>query len=218
ESRRVRRAPRPPRPKSHLGAITLSALLVLAGVVWLLDLADVITLDVGVMVALALALVGAALITSAWFGRARGLIALGIALALAVGAFGVIDVPLRGGIGDTTHRPRAVGAVDGSYEMAIGRLTVDLGAVDFSGRRRTVHAALGIGKLDVIVPDGVRVVADGHAGAGTVIVFGRRTRDCCPVDVRRVRPGDVGGGTLRLTAEVGAGDVEISTEERNGTS
>ncbi|MET0629188.1 MAG: LiaF domain-containing protein, partial [Acidimicrobiia bacterium] len=208
----------PPKPKSHLGAITVSALLVLVGVVWLLDLADVITLDIGVTVAIALALVGVALITSAWYGRARGLIALGVLLALVVGAFGVIDVPLRGGIGDSTYRPRALGAVDRSYEMAIGRLTVDLRNVDFSGHRRTMKAALGIGKLDVVLPDDVRVVVDGHAGAGTVIAFDRRTRDCCPVDVRRVHPGTPGGGTLRLTAEVGAGDVEIRTEERNGSS
>ena len=148
---------------------------------------------------------------SVWRGRARGLIALGILLALIVGAFGVIDVPLRGGIGDSTYRPRTITAVDRTYEMAIGRMTVDLRNVDFAGEQRTVHATVGLGKLQVLVPDGVRVVVHGHAGAGSVHAFGARTKDCCPTDVRHVRPGDPGGGRLVLDAEVGAGDVEIQS-------
>jgi len=207
---RPRRAPRAPRPKSHLTAITLSALLVLAGGAWLVDLEGWTHVDVGTVVALGLALVGVALVVSAWRGRARGLIALGILLALVVGVFGVIDVPMRGGVGDSTYRPRTVRAVERTYEMAIGRMTVDLRNVDFTGERRTVHATVGVGKLQVLVPDGVRVVVDGHAGAGSVHAFGTRTNDCCPTDVRRVRAGDPGGGRLVLDAEVGAGDVEIT--------
>ena len=206
---RAPRARRAPRPKSHVTAIALSVLLVLAGGAWLLDLAGWVSVDIGVVFALALAVVGIALVASAWFGRARGLIALGILLALVVGAFGVIDVPLRGGIGDKTYRPNTIAAVDSKYEMAIGRMTLDLRRIDFSFRQRTVGAALGIGKLEVIVPEGVRVVVDGHAGAGSVRVFGDDTDDCCPNDVRAVRRGDPGGGTLLLEAEVGAGAVEI---------
>jgi hypothetical protein len=163
------------------------------------------------VVALALAVVGIALVASAWYGRARGLIALGIVLALAVAAFGVLDVPLRGGIGDPTYRPREVSAVKGSYDLAIGKMVLDLRAVDFSGARRSVHAAVGIGDLDVFVPDGVRVVVDGHSGAGSVSVFGRRAETCCPTDVTRVRPGVAGGGSVHLDAEVGAGTVEIKS-------
>ena len=105
---RPTRPPRPPRPKSYLAAITASALLVLAGGAWLVDLAGIVDVDVAIVVALALAVVGIALVASAWYGRARGLIALGIVLALAVAAFGVLDVPFRGGIGDPTYRPPRV--------------------------------------------------------------------------------------------------------------
>ena len=130
-------------------------------------------------------------------------------LAFVVAGFGVIDVPLRGGIGAPTYRPHALAAVDSSYELAIGKMVVDLRDVDFSGHERAVHASVGIGDLDVLVPDGVRVVVDGHAGAGSVSAFGRRTQTCCPTDVRRVRPGVADSGTLRVDAEVGAGTVEI---------
>ena len=41
-------------------------------------------MNVAIVVALALAVVGIALVASAWYGRARGLIALGIVLALVL--------------------------------------------------------------------------------------------------------------------------------------
>ena len=42
----------------------------------------------------------------------------------------------------------ALGAVDSAYELAVGKLTVDLRDVDFSGHRRRVQASVGIGDLD----------------------------------------------------------------------
>src|SRR5439155_953860 len=83
---------------------------------------------------------GAAVVVRAWLGSARGLIALGIPLVLLVGAFGLVDVPLSGGIGDPTYHPRSAVAVDGEYQLAIGNLSVDLRDADFSGTRRHVHA------------------------------------------------------------------------------
>jgi hypothetical protein len=203
----------PSAPRSYLGAVTVSALLVLGGTAWILDASGAWDVDLGVLTAIALAIVGAALVVSTWYGRARGLLALGIPLVLLVGVFGVVDVPLRGGIGDPTHHPRTVGAVEHDYELAIGNLSVDLRDVDFSGARRRVRARVGIGRLDVSVPDGVRVVLDAHAGAGGVTAFGRSARECCPTDVHRVSPGTAGGGTLYLDADVGAGHVDVTRRQ-----
>ena len=203
------RPPRPPRPRSYLGAVTWSLLLVLAGAAWLLDAAGVVDLDVGVVLALALVVVGGALVVSTWWGRSRGLIALGIPLVLVVGGLGLVDVPLEGGIGNPTYRPTTLGAVHRSYDLAIGDLSVDLRRVDFTGARRHVHAQLGIGQLNVTVPDGVRVVVDGHAGVGSVTAFGRQSKECCPSSLRLDRPGVSGDGTLFLDADVGAGNVHV---------
>ena len=76
-----------------------------------------------------------------------------------------------------------------------------------------MHAQLGIGQLNVTVPADVRVVVDGHVGAGSVTAFGRTSKECCPTDVHRVRPGTPGGGTLVLETEVGAGNIRIQREE-----
>ena len=201
------------RPRSYLGAVTWSALLILAGGAWLFEAAGAVDVDLGVVFALALALVGIALVASAWFGRSRGLIALGIPLVFVVGAFGLVDVPLTGGIGDPTYHPRSVAAVEGAYTLAVGNLSVDLRDVDFSGTSRRVHAQLGIGQLNVTVPRGVRVVVDGHAGAGSVTAFGDQSDECCPTDVHLVRSGAPGGGRLLLDADVGAGHIEIRQGE-----
>jgi cell wall-active antibiotic response 4TMS protein YvqF len=146
---------------------------------------------------------------SAWWGRSRGLIALGIPLVLVVGGLGLVDVPLDGGIGNPTYRPTMIGAVHRSYELAIGDLSLDLRRVDFTGGRRHVHAQLGIGQLNVTVPDGVRVVVDGQAGVGSITAFGRQSKECCPSNLSLVRPGRSGGGTLFLDADVGAGHVHV---------
>ena len=201
--------PAAPRPRSYLGAVTWSLLLVLAGGAWLLDAAGAVDPDVGVVLALALAVVGGALVVSAWWGRSRGLIALGIPLVLVVGGLGLVDVPLDGGIGNPTYHPTTIGAVHRSYELAIGDLSLDLRRVDFTGGRRHVHAQLGIGQLNVTVPEGVRVVVDGHAGVGSVTAFGRQSTECCPSNLRVDRPGVSGGGTLFLDADVGAGHVRV---------
>jgi phage shock protein PspC (stress-responsive transcriptional regulator) len=202
--------PPPTKPRSPLGALTVSALLVLGGTAWILDATGAWDVDLGVLTGVALAIVGAALVVSTWYGRARGLIALGMPLVLLVGVLGLVDVPLRGGIGDPTHHPRTVDAIDRDYELAIGNLSVDLRDVDFSGARRHVRAQVGIGQLNVTVPKAVRVVLDAHAGAGGVTAFGRSAHECCPTDVHRVSPGAAAGGTLYLDADVGAGHVDVT--------
>jgi phage shock protein PspC (stress-responsive transcriptional regulator) len=207
--------PRPPRPRSRLGTLAVSALLLLVGTAWVLDASGTVDLDLGVVAALALLLVGAALVVSAWCGRARGLIALGIVLMFVVGLLGFVDVPLRGGIGDPTYHPRSAAAVDREYTLAIGNLAVDLRDVDFAGTTRRVHAQLGIGQLDVTVPAGVRVVLDAHAGVGGVTAFGDSSHECCPTDVHVVRAGTPGGGTMHLDVDVGAGHADIVRREES---
>src|SRR5262249_47797067 len=96
-----------------------------------------------------------------------------------------------------------------------GNLSVDLRDVDFAGTARHVHARVGIGQLNVTVPRGVRVVLDAHAGLGGVTAFGDSAHECCPTDVRVVRPGAPGGGTLSLDLDVGAGHVDVTRRQES---
>jgi phage shock protein PspC (stress-responsive transcriptional regulator) len=198
-------------PRGPVTAITLSALLIVGGVTWLVAAADWSSIDLGVVAAIALTIVGAGLVASAWIGRARGLIVLGILLALVVGAFGAIDVPVRGGIGEATYRPATQAGVRDRYRMAIGRLELDFRQASLAGHRTEVDATVGIGRLVVRVPDDVRLVVHGHAGVGSVSLLGRDRGDCCPNDEDLVRAGEPGAGTLVLDARVGAGAVDVTT-------
>jgi len=207
---RPQRARRDKPPRGPVTALTLSALLIVGGVTWLVVIAGSSTVDFGIVAALALTIVGAGVVVSAWIGRARGLVVLGVVLALVVGAFGAIDVPLRGGVGEATYAPATHGAVHRRYQMAIGRLELDFARGVLAGRSTEVTATVGIGHLVVRVPHDVRLVVHGHAGVGTVSILGRDEGNCCPSDMHVMRAGAPGRGTLVLHARVGTGAIDIT--------
>ena len=66
----------------------------------MLQALDVVDVNVTVALAVATCVVAAALVLSAWVGRARGLIFLGLLLVGATAVSSAIDVPLRGGFGE----------------------------------------------------------------------------------------------------------------------
>jgi hypothetical protein len=80
EARAERRASR---PHAFLGPLTVSILLIGAGVTTMLQALDVVDVNVTVALAVATCVVAAALLLSAWVGRARGLIFLGLLLVKA---------------------------------------------------------------------------------------------------------------------------------------
>ena len=83
-------------------------LLIGGGVVWLLDNNGTTHFTVAGILAGGLCVVGLALVLSTWFGRARGLIPLGILLLLVSVPAATIDVPITGGTGKRDYsRSRA---------------------------------------------------------------------------------------------------------------
>ena len=208
---------KPRRPPSLLGPLTLCVLLLLGGVAAAVSAAGA-DVNAGVLLGLALAVLGTALVVGAWWGRARWLVAPGIALALVATLFGVLDVPLSSGIGERDYRPTTVGLVEDDYELGIGSLELDLRALDFSGRSETVRASVGIGELKVWVPDDVRVVIDEHVGIGELVAFGEHDDGGVDVDTRLVRRGVEGGGTLRLDLDGGFGSVKVLDADDGGPS
>ena len=201
-------------PRGPVTAITLSALLILGGIAWLVVAAGWVSLDVGVFAAIALTIVGAGLVVSAWIGRAIGLVIVGVLLALVVGAAGAIDVPIRGGIGDATYRPATPAAVHTRYRMAMGRLELDFRHTRLAGHRTDVAATVGIGRLLVRVPDDVRLVVRGRADVGSVHLLGDERGKCCPSNEHLVQPGRPGSGTLVLDVRVGVGAVDVVGPDR----
>jgi len=205
---------RPPRPRAFLTPLTCSVLLIGVGVVTLLDDSGTTHLTAAEILAGALCLVGLALVLSAWFGRARGLVPLGIVLLIATLPAATIDVPLTGGTGNREYLPTSRVELRSTYQMGIGRLDVDLRDVPLAGRTTRLRAQLGIGNLVVDVPSTVRVVVSAHAGAGAVLLFGG-DEGGWPAQQTRTVVG-TGAGELDLDLRVGAGAVQVHRFDPNG--
>jgi phage shock protein PspC (stress-responsive transcriptional regulator)/predicted membrane protein len=202
------------RPRSFLTPLTLSVLLIGAGVAFLLQASGAADVNLTVVLAIGTCVVGAALVVAAFAGRAPALIAVGIVLLGATAVANTIDVPLRGGIGERVYRPQTIAEVQPHYEHGIGRLVIDLRDVPFTTEDLDVSAQLGIGQLLVRVPSSVRVEVTAHAGAGSLMLFGRE-HSGWPANDTKVVQG-TGAGVLRLDLRVGAGQVRVQRFEPGG--
>ena len=189
--------------------------LVLAafGVIWLLDVSDVVDVDLDVVLPIGLIVVGVALLVSGTSGRSGGgLFGLGAVLIVILVLTTLVRVPFTGGVGDRTERPARF--ADRTYELGVGKLTVDLTAFAFDAETDPLSAAIeanvGIGQLVVLLPARSEVPCvsvDAHAGIGEVVVFGEsrgglgpdyQTRDVC-----------TGPPVPELELSTGIGQVEV---------
>ena len=162
--------------------------------------------------ALALAVVAALLVLGSVWGRAGGLILLGLllvpvtAIATAADAFEGEDV---------RYAPTSAAQLpaDGDYHVNVGKLVVDLTQIDPSaldGRRIT--ARVDVGEVELIVPDRLDVDASVHVdGPGGLELFGEEGGG---IDVSNSRTQDVPeeAGHLTVSASADLGHVIVRSE------
>lgn len=200
-------APTTRRPSLFLPVVGL--LLAGAGVLGVLEALDVNDIDLRIVLAAAVLLVGAAIAGGAAASyRVTGLVGLGLLLLAALSLALLLHVPFRGGVGDRAFHPSSLGGVSSHYRMAAGDMTVDLSDVSFGGGTTRVDVSLGVGELRVYVPYDVTVEARGEASTGNVRLFGDEENGI-GVDHSRNSIGD-GDGVLVLHTEVGVGDIRVS--------
>lgn len=210
---RHRRHPhRPRRERSALRRVTWSALLMFAGAAWLADLSGAVDVDLAVALAIGVGIVGMALVVGAWFGRSRGLIALGVMLLVPSAFLSQVDVPLHGGIGEKHVRPLALADIAARYELGIGELDVDLSAVQLDGARVEIELTNGLGEINIAVPTGTAVDLRGRAGMGEVDLLDASPDDGFDVDlhVERLAPTS---GVFVIDARVGIGTINVNWTE-----
>ncbi len=201
------RAPNPRKRGPLLFGFTAALLLLLLG---LLGVADVAGMDVpnSAYPALAVAVIGIMLIVGAWYGRAGGLIALGLLASLGLaGATGADNYE-----GERTAAPTTATAVQDDYEMGIGELVLDLSQVsdpeNLDGRDISIDA--GVGHVVIVLPSDIdsRVNASVD-GPGNIRVNGV---DFGGVETSKSwfnnTPGE---GTVTIDAELGVGEIEVRT-------
>lgn len=202
-----------PRGRSALGPLTVSAAAVTVGA---MAVADVIgaSISPATYVAAALGVVGLGLLVGAWWGRSRGLIVLGVLLALALVPAVVVDrADLRGE--RFSIAPTTLTAIPtGTQDHGVGSVRYDLSQVPFAdGRSASLAVDQGVGELLVIVPPGVDVVVDAELGVGEIRTFdgesGGMGQDRRITDLGT---DGRGGGNLRLDLDLGIGSIEVRRE------
>ncbi|RIV38604.1 PspC domain-containing protein [Micromonospora radicis] len=209
------KAPKKPRERSALGAVTFSLIFVALGLVVILDLLGIFGIGASAYFAAALAVIGLGLLVGTWFGRARWLIALGLVTAVALGVATVADSYDRvRGVGGTVtwaptdHRDLAV-----RYEQSFADALLDLRAIDFDQQDTEITVVINFGEATVVVPPNVDVTVATQVTAGDANVFGERRS--WGMDNQRRETVDLGadgagGGKLRLNLQVNAGHMEVT--------
>lgn len=187
------------------GRLALGALLVGAGVVWLLAATDVIDISYRTAIGLALLAIGLALVL---VRRGVGLlVVLGILVAVAALPALLIDRDLlTGGVGKAIERPETRTELE-PFRHGIGKLTVDLTAPDLDLDGATVEASIGIGELVVLIPDDTDVTVDIDVGIGNAEALGR-TESGLGVGLSGIS-GTSGAQELDLELDAGIGNVRV---------
>lgn len=203
-------APRPDRGPALFG-FTLALLAVALGSLGLYDVAQGGVADAAYP-ALALAVIGTMLVVGAWFGRAGGLILLGLITVVVLLAASVSGQTWDGER-QLTETPTTATTVQDRYALSAGSMLVDLSNVRDVERLdgRSIEVEARAGEIVVIVPDGIDVSVDADiAAAGEVTVLDE-TRGGLGVSLDR----DIDGGTdvpsMELEIDLVVGDIEVRT-------
>jgi predicted membrane protein len=185
--------------------------LVLIGALWLLERTGAIDISVTAVLALATVVIGISLMLLARDGPHVGLIVLGSVLALAAWITAVAPFEgFQGGIGDRTVVVDTVDAIRPDYNVAMGKLTLDLAGMDDIEAATRLTASVGMGELLIRVPEGTAVAVEATVGAGQIQIFDRVV-DGVGLDETYQSPGfDETRGHLSLELEVFTGRVEVT--------
>ncbi|WP_049580994.1 LiaF domain-containing protein [Streptomyces sp. SBT349] len=171
----------------------------------------------------ALAVFGAGLVVSAFFGRLGGGTVVAVVLTgMMLGGASVLPDNITTSWADTRWRPVAASAVRDGYELGSGNAELDLGGIRLEeGQTVSTSVEAGAGQIRVIVPTEARVRITAEVGMGAF------TYDAPRVDNGDARDESWGGvgqertetylppdgvepvGTVELRVEMGLGHVAV---------
>lgn len=203
----VRTRPRNPRRRGPILFLFTLALIALGeGVLGVVDLAGVAVTPSAYPV-LALGVTAAMLLLGSVWGRAGGLIALGLVTALVSA---VVTLASAYPEERVSHVPTSASEVRDSYDLGGGELTLDLSDVAdveaLDGRDVSIDGVGG--RVEVVVPDEVDVTVRTQAAGGDSRVFGER-RDGLDVNLDGFRDGGPGAPEMSITIDLFVGEIVV---------
>jgi phage shock protein PspC (stress-responsive transcriptional regulator) len=142
-----------------------------------------------------------------WLKLTVGSFAVLVTIVVAgVAAFVAPHLHLGDGIGNRTYQPATAASVRHEYRLGVGDLRIDLSrlVLPAKGAPTTIHVRMGVGHVEVTVPNGTRVLARSRVVWGDSRLLGHEEGGHDVTDVVGAsRP------TIVLDTRVGIGDVEV---------
>ncbi|MDH4116636.1 MAG: cell wall-active antibiotics response protein [Acidimicrobiia bacterium] len=184
--------------------------LVLIGLLWLAERAGWVDVTVTAVFGLATLFVGIGTMVASRSGEHAGLVALGAILALLTVFTTLAPVEgFQGGVGDRFFQVRAAADLESDYDLAMGKMTIDLTDLEPVPGSLRFDANVGIGDLVIRVPEGLAVEVEAHAGIGQVVILGE-SDDGVGVD-RQFRSEGYATAERKISirADVFIGQVEV---------
>jgi hypothetical protein len=129
-------------------------------------------------------------------------------LAIPAALVSAADVDLKGGVGQRDYRPASVTDLRSDYRLGVGEMRLDLRDVDFPAGTTTIRTHVGVGRTEVLLPQGACLDSDVHVGVGNAQVL-ERTNDGFDVDAARREDGPAGAPVVRIETDSGVGEVQI---------
>jgi phage shock protein PspC (stress-responsive transcriptional regulator) len=207
--------PAPVRERSPLGWYVIAGALLIVGALAVVDTVATVGVLPGQYLGAGLLALGIGLVVGAWWGRARLLILLGLAVLPLAATSAFLTVPLEGGVADNEFRPQNLAEVQTAYRLAAGRLFIDLTDLDGGSEPIALTASVGIGDLFVLVPTDAIVEVTGTVQVGRLLLFGRRQVGTGLAD-HVAGSGNGAGVVLILTLDVGIGQVQVERSNVGG--
>ena len=186
----------------------------MTGLALVLDNLDVIDPTFGQVLAVFLTVLGGGLLVGTWWGRAWGLIPVGL-LAVPVVAVAALagSVPVEGDVAERLFQPTTAAEVRPSYRLTGGELILDLSKVDFGPGSPPVEASVAGGRLLVVLPDEVAADVRGRVGVGSLDLLGEVDSgaqvDSTVTEPAAKPPAKGDAPTVRLDLQAGFGVIEV---------
>jgi hypothetical protein len=202
----VPRAPHPRKRGPILFWFTLALIALAEGILGMADLAGA-AVAAPAYPALAVAVCGVMLVVGAFFGRAGGIILIGLLSTVVLTAATAAD---RWDGDQVTITPAAASTLDDRYWLDAGEQIVDLrGVADLEALDgRSLEIEGGVGRIEVIVPDGLAVAVTADVdGPGDIVLFGEEHGG---IDVaENDHSGSAREPELTIDTHLGVGQIEV---------
>jgi hypothetical protein len=194
-----------------LGTILFGLILLFIGLLWLLDVADVLSVTWTLVGSIILVVIGVLLIFGARTGAHGGMIFLGIVLSVIVLLGSLANWPsFQGGVGDRSVAPATFEEVEERYSWALGNHYVDLSEIEFPEGETEVTVQLGTGEMLVTLPEDIAYKIDWSVGVGDAQILDTNRSGVGLAGDLESDDYDGADRRLVLTLRLGIGSMEVT--------